>query len=521
MPIAVIAILALLLLTGLVTLGMGHRGWSWGTVVAGILTLLAASGAAYMVTRLAERERAWTNVIRRYETDILRVRDAQTLDGRNKPQPLAGEKSLVQLAAEANRWRRAWERVDTWRGRFWQKASFTPPRNDQPGTILLAEQTAPAAADAAAAPEAAAEPAEPAPPAAPAERPVPINAGAQVAVFDDAAFEAGGRFLGLFRVVSAAFDAATRRTTLQVVPAARPDKADERAWSKTYESVTVYEDLPVDRWLAFHRMPSQAAADGPLPDPAKADAQELLARLERLEQELARHDTEVEGEPAELARRIESGEVPLDRYWAVVEFTAAHDLGEAVVKRITALLAPDIDDEDKVRKSFEPGDKAEFDLRTALDLGGKVKILRVVDRRPLADAATSLLGGPIADGGEGPRADGLAALRRMLEDEIVALEQATARLASSQQNVVGQRARFEEDRLTLEADLREWQLDVTAAEASSRAFADRLDRVSGDLTAALRAIGLLGRELTAGAGRLAAEIDRRAPAAVRDGGRPR
>ena len=529
MNIVVPAIVGLVLLAGLLTLAFGHKGWSWGTVAAAILALLASGGYVYLAARIAERERAWTKVVRKFEADLLRERDATTLVTTGEPQPIAGEKSLIALADEEARWRRVLERVDTWRGRSWQQATLAPPQADAPGTITLPEQEAPVADEPAAEPEAAggeapdgaaAEGAKPAGGGGPA---LPINAGAQVSVFDDAALEEGGRFLGVFRVVAAAYDPAAKRTTLQIVPAVPPDAGDRRAWSKTYEAVTVYEDLPVDRWMAFHRMPSQAAADdaaGVLPPPAKTDAKDLLAKLERLEAEFERHGTEVEGEPEEIAAQIAAGTAAPGRFWAEVEFTEPHDLAEGVVKRITELLAPDIDNEDMVRKTFEAGDTAEIDLQTARDLGGKVKILRVIDRRPLADAFTSLLGGAIPGGAEGLRADGFAALRRTLEAEIAALEQATARLASTQQSVMAQGSRFDEERRDLRADLEQWQADVAAAEQTAGVFEQRLKLLSGELAATVKAIGALGREFTAGMDRLTAEIDRRSPPPVRGGSLP-
>ena len=540
MNIVVPAIVGLVLLAGLLTLAFGHKGWNWGTVAAAILALLASGGYVYLAARIAERERAWTKVVRRYETDLLRERDATSLVAQGEPQPIPGEKSLAALADEEARWRRVLERVETWRGRAWKQATFAPPQADAPGTISLPEQEAPVAVEdePAAAPDAAATPdaADGAPPegaaaegtAAEGGKPaaggstLPINAGAQVSVFDDASLEEGGRFLGVFRVVGAAYDPATKRTALQIVPAMPPDATDRRAWSKAYESVTVYEDLPVDRWMAFHRMPSQATADadtGVLPDPAKTDAKDLLAKLERLEAEFERHGTEVEGEPEEIVAKIAAGTAVPGRYWAEVEFTADHDLDEAVVKRITELLAPDIDDEDMVKKTFATGDTAEFDLQTARDLGDKVKILKVLDRRPLADAFTSLLGGAIPGGAGNVRADGIAALRRTLEAEIAALEQATARLASTQQNVTGQQSRFDEERRDLRSDLEQWQADVTAAEQTAGGFEQRLKRLAGELAATVKAIGALGAELTAGMDRLTAEIDRRTPP-VRGGGLP-
>jgi hypothetical protein len=521
MNIVVPAIVGLVLLAGLLTLALGHKGWSWGTVAAAILALLASGGYIYLAARIAERERAWTRVVRKYEADLLRERDATTLVATGEPRPIPGEKSLVALADEEARWRRVLERVDTWRGRSWKQATFAPPQADAPGTITLPEQEAPAAAEPAGAPaEGAAEGEKPAGGGGAA---LPINVGAQVSVFDDVALAEGGRFLGVFRVVAAAFDPATKRTTLQIAAAVPPDAIDRRAWSKTYDAVTIYEDLPADRWMAFHRMPNQATADaaaGVLPLPAKTDAKDLLAKLERLEADFERHGVEVPGEPEEIAAKIAAGTAAPGRYWAEVEFTEPHDLEAGVVKRITELLAPDIDNEDMVKKTFEAGDTAELDLQTARGLGAKVKILKVIDRRPLADAFTSLLGGALPGGAGNMRADGLAALRRRLEAEITALEQATAQLDSAQQNVTARQSRFDDERGELRTDLDQWQADVAAAQQTAGSFEQRHKRLAGELAATLKAIGSLGSELTAGMDRLTAEIDRRTPPPVRGGSLP-
>jgi hypothetical protein len=531
MNIVVVAIFGLVLLAGLLTLGIGHRGWSWGTVAAAILALLAAGGYVYLAARVAERDRVWKAAVRKYEADVLRERDAKALDSKDHPQPIPNGKSLAHLAAEDARWRRALEQVETWRGRAWQQASFAPPKDGEPGTIILAEQEGagepPAAEPAAAAPPAEGE--EPAAAegaadaAAPAGPATPLNPGAEVSVFDDAPLEEGGRFLGVFRVVAATFDPAAKRTTLRIVPAAPPDAIDQRAWSKTFEPVTVYEDLPVDRWMAFYRMPGREAADtagaGVL-DPAKTDPEALLARLEKLKEEFERHETEVEGDPADVAAKLLAEGPQPGRYWAAVEFTAAHDLPEEVVKQITELFAPEIDDDSLIKKSFEAGETAEFDLQTAVDLGDKVKILRVFDRRPLSDAFTTLLGGKVPGGAGDVRADGLAVLRRRLEAEIAALDVATDRLGSALGNVTGQQAVLGKDREALMADLEQWKEDVEAAEKTRAAFEARLGRLSGSLAGTVEAIGRLGRELSAGVGRLTAEVDRRAPAPDRGGSLP-
>ncbi len=513
MEIIVLAVVGLLLLTGLITFGMGNKGWSWGTLAAAILVLLASTTYLYFAARIAERERAWTKVVKKYEADVLRARDATTIGPQGKPQPLPDERSLDVLATERARWQRAFDRIDTWHGRRWGQGSFEPPQAGKPGSLTLAE------AEPATEPAAAAD-AEPA--AAEGEKKAakepqpPLNVGAQVAVFDDTAVEEGGSFLGVFRVVEVAFDAASRKSTLSIVPAVDPDARDVALWKKSYDTVSVYEDLPVDRWLAFYRTSAKgedSGSDGVMPEPERTDPKDLLEKLEEQYERFEQHEAEVTEDPRELARKVESGEAAPGRYWAEVEFEGEHQLDEKVVEQIKALLQPDFADEDRIKTTFEPGEKATFDLQTALALEGTAKILRVIDRRPLADAFTTLLGGKLLPDAD-VRADGIASLRRTLQGEIAALEEATARLESAAQNVAGQRKTFTAEQEDLSADKAQWTQDVTAADETMQAFQRRLEQLTGELDGALRSIGGLGQELTAAQGRLAAAIDEVAPAAA-------
>lgn len=503
MHIVVLAIVGLALLGGLVALLVGNRGWNWGTVVAGVLVLLAATGYLYLAARVLERERSWREVVSRYEADILAVRDAKKIDAPGaKPEPIPKKSSIAELADTRSRWTRSLSRVETWRGRHWQGTGFMPPKDGAVGSIVIAGEPPaepPAAAPAGEPP--AAEPAAPRP---------PLNQGAEVAVFDEATVEEGGGFLGLFRVSMVAFDAATRRTTISVVPIADPDKHDLEVWSRPHDAVVVFENLPVDRWLGYHRTP------GPALEPEKSDAKKLLEATERRLADFERHGTVVEEEPAELLSRITSGDVPPGRYWAEVQFEADHDLDAKVVERIKVLLKPEINPEDTrvVRTSFAPGDTATFDLETATGLAGKAKILRVVDRRPLVDGATTILGGPLPAAADGTvlRADGIAALRRRLEGDIASLNREIERLEAATKSV-GEENRIltvEEDDLT--ADLQNWQRDVAAATATVAAFEGRLEEVSQRLSADVQAIGSLGRAVNDAVGRLAAAVDRVAPA---------
>lgn len=59
MNIVLLAILGIVLLTGLVAFGIGHKGWSWGSVAFAFLAVFAAIGFVYLASRVAERERVW------------------------------------------------------------------------------------------------------------------------------------------------------------------------------------------------------------------------------------------------------------------------------------------------------------------------------------------------------------------------------------------------------------------------------------------------------------------------------
>lgn len=510
MHIVILAIVGLALLGGVLALLLGNRGWNWGTVVAAVLVLLAATGYLYLAARILERERSWREVVSRYEADILAVRDAKKIAGPGaEPTSIPKKSSVAELADTRSRWTRSLNRVETWRGRHWQGTGFTPPKDGAAGTIVIGGEP-PAEPPAAAAPAGEAPGAEPPAAAEPAVPRPPLNQGAEVAVFDEAPVEEGGGFLGLFRVSMVEFDAAARRTTISVVPIADPDKHDLQAWSQPHDAVVVFENLPVDRWLGYYRTP------GPAAEPEKTDPQKLLESVERRLQEFESHGEAVEGEPEALLERIKSGAVAAGRYWAEVQFEADHELDPQVVDRIKLLLQPEINREDprRARTAFEPGDTATFDLETALSLAGKVKILRVVDRRPLVDGATAILGGSVlpGEGGDRSRTDGIAALRRRLEADIAALDREIRRLEAATASVGAKNAILSTEGDDLTADLKNWQRDVAAATATVAAFEGRLREVSQRLAADVEAIGALGRAVNDAFGRLAVAVDQIAPA---------
>ncbi|MFM8891831.1 MAG: hypothetical protein ACKOTB_09475, partial [Planctomycetia bacterium] len=301
MDIVVVAVIGLIVLGGLVAIGVGHRGWSWGTVVAAILLVMASAGYIYLAARLAERERSWRAVVKRNLTEIDRL-----TGGRGAVAAPDG-KTLPSLRLKRDRWQRALAFVDTWHGRSWEEAEFSPPQDGKPGTIGIAM---------------ASEESEQA----------PLDAGAEIAVFDDASIADEGRFLGLFRVQAVTAAKGAEKAELTVVPASLPippDASETRLWNRDYEKVTVYESLPVDRWLAFHKTSDDAAAGDDaeksasrwMPQPRKTSGEDSLASLEEQMQKLGQHETQVpEDEWPKLGEQIAKGEASPGTYWATVEF---------------------------------------------------------------------------------------------------------------------------------------------------------------------------------------------------------
>ncbi|MFM7289755.1 MAG: hypothetical protein ACKO6B_00805, partial [Planctomycetia bacterium] len=313
MEIVLLAVIGLIVLLGLVAIGVGNKGWSWGTVAAAVLLLFAATGYLYLATRLAERERSWRAVVSKTQSEIDRI------VGEDKPGAAAAAKSLAALRHQRDRWMRALAFVDTWHGRRWKNATFSPPGDGKPGTISI---------------EMPSEESETG----------PLPAGAEVAVFDDAGVDEEGRFLGLFRVQAANAAKGEETCQLSIVPASLPtppDEADVGRWNRDYDAVTVYESLPVDRWLAFHKTPTEGGGDDTgdsdrwMPQPRKSSGEEALEHLEEHMTALAGHDQEVpQDEWPQLKTETLEGksrtylvapngteEIHPGRYWAVVEFT--------------------------------------------------------------------------------------------------------------------------------------------------------------------------------------------------------
>lgn len=540
MDVVLLAVIGLVLLLGLVAIAVGNKGWSWGTVTAAILLLLAATGYLYLAARLAERERSWREKIAKTQKEIDRIDPA---DGG------ANARSLESLRRQRDRWARASAFVDTWRGRAWGKARLSPPRDGKPGTISI---------------EKASEESDQA----------PLAAGGEVAVFDNANIADEGRFLGLFRVQAVKAAAGNENCEVTIVPAsnpAPPSESDVKLWNRTYDDVTVYESLPVDRWLAFHKTPTEpgagdaegktdggAAAGHWRPQPRKTSGDDTLTSLEEQMAALARHDAPVpEEEWSQLGEKLAAGEVLPGRYWAVVEFTknvrftkadkfalddeaaksepgseddeeggAAGELGAMITEGDDTgggaqpsgpePTAGAVTNRFKVKR-FKEGEKAEFDLQTALDLQNDkqfVRITDVVERRALADPFTAIRGSGFsakAADGQPLRAEGIDAIREALLVEMTSIDQSTARIATSRENVEAQTVAAAELKKQLESDLASWARDVAAAEATARAFDDRFRAATIELAAVESSIVRLGQELTGAWATLTSSIDAASP----------
>ena len=549
MDIVLLAVIGLIALVGLVAIAVGHKGWSWGTVVAAVLLLFAATGYIYLAARLAERERVWRAAVSKNQAEIDRI------VGSGAPGSEAAPTSIAALRATRDRWSRARDYVDTWHGRRWTGAKFNPPRGGKPGSISIDMPSEEAEAG-------------------------PLDAGAEVAVFDVEEFGAGGRFLGLFRVEKATAAKGAENCVLSVVPSATPDAPsddDTKLWTRNDVDVTVYEGLPVDRWMAFQRMPVPAA-DGAaepvtpdarwLPRPIRANADDLLGSLEQEKEALERHEMKVPeaeweavfGKLREERQKGADRTLPPGRYWATVQFT--RNVKFTKKDKFTADDAPpddrsaaaEEDDEEDLgapgapiepgapvggeqpagdaspidpsagavtnrfkQRRYTEGEQAEFDLETALELQDDkkwAKITEVVERRPLSDPYTAIRGGRFgAKGADGKplTAEGIDALRRGLVTEMQSIEGAVGKVVASRENVARQAAATAEQKRQLDEDMANWRRDLQASAGVADAFDTRLKAATVELGALETTIVRLGRELDGIAAKLTQAIDAAAP----------
>lgn len=567
MSLIPLILLGLVFLAGAVALAIGHKGWHWATVTAAWLVLLSALGAFFLVGMLGKREQEWRKVVASYQGAIARERDAMTpAGGTLRPDPAS--KSLATLEDERDRWTRVRDRINTWRGRHWDDASFVPPTDGRPGTVTIngLDNTT-------------------------------INPGAEFYLFDLTPIEQGGRFLGAYRVD------AVEKNMFAVSAISTPDAADKQALAQPRDGkVVVYEDLPVDRSVAFFRtpvptppgenadpnaQPAPATPTDAVPAAVKSDPDALLKHLERRLEEFRLHETAL-GDPvpatepaaateesAEVAggdgpapgvsrpvpdptlsetpplgvrwarvvfgkpfeytwpdgsvSSFEAGEVlpsvpaeqvavlrekgaeisstwsiPPGLYWANVEFKQAHSFPRA----------------QKEPLEFDVGRTASFDLETAkaLEQQGIVSITSVIFRRPLADGNVALRGaGAVqADGRSLPMdVNGLVVIRRILEEEKRAIDSAIGQLGSAKESTAREIALRRTEAGELEDDLLHWTKDVAAAQRTAAAFASRVAAVRRDLSDSETAIAALGSEYTDISTALTQRIDGSSPPPVR------
>jgi hypothetical protein len=507
MEIAILAAIGVVLLVGLVALAVGNRGWSIGTVVAAVLVLFSAVGYLYLAARLAARDAAWAGSVTDLETRLAQVRDGQRPGADGRLEPLPGVKSLAALRKERDRWARTAATVDTWRDRFWTNASFEPEPGD--GARFYARIVVP-------------RPPRPAPageggaaPAADAAPPL-LTPGASIFIFDDPSLAEGGRYLGAFTIREATFDAGINSQVIKATLIGEPTERERRLLAEPHGSVTVYDRLPVDRWIAFYRTqpPAETTEKGtvrPRDDLATEfegiDDEQVQGLVRAFLERCAKHDRDIpEPQWAAAAARLADGSAMPGTLWATVSFAQAHAF---------------TDGSGSTPREFTTGERAEFDLATAFDLRnrGIVKIERVLERRPLADASAAIYGTlvlPAEAGSARPvQADGALALARQLRADTLVIENAGKRLADALKATQSDTAIMEDIAGQLREDLASWERDVREATNLADAFQASEDRTKLALDETRQDVVAIGQELTAVLGRLAAEIDRVAPAPAR------
>lgn len=495
MSIALLALVGIIFLLGLVAFGLGTQGWSWGTVAAAFLVLLSAVAFVYFAGRVGERERIWREKVRSLQDQIAQARDAQAPGRDGTLAPVPGQQPLASLKADAERWKRANERSQAWRGQFWEGGTFQPPRPAKEGQDAVAGTLQFELAD---------EESDP-----------PLTAGSQVYVFDQTSVEEGGRYLGAFRVEASRKDGDQFR--LQVVPALPVSPADAALWSKSYDTVTAFEQLPSDSWLTFSRTAQPAKEEGGeaaddadeasasdiIPPTRKLSAEQLL---EQLEARLA--EVEKDGKPVpedEWRPLVDEKKIRPGLYWATVEFTEPH-----------AVAAPPgaKDAADREPAQFEAGDMAEFDLETAAGLvEAKVaEIKEVIYRRPLIDAGTAIQGAMIKTGGDAAiEARGLLARREALEKQLAEIKATLTSLATGLEKTAATIKTLEQEQTELTADVGRWRQDADVAAEVASAFDKRLQSIREALDDAWQTVIQWGREYDGSMALLQADLDKRAP----------
>lgn len=506
-----LALLGILLLLALVGFGLGQARWSVASVVGSFLIVLALGGYLFLAARLLSFEWKWVQSVRAKQTRLQEVVEAVKPSSSGKLKPIPGTQSLAALEAERDRWQRALGRIDTWRGRRWERASFAPPANDaETGTLTLPPPRAPL-------PDGE--------PGAAADAPVaasgsPLDPGMTLYLFDDTPVSDGGRYLGSF-LVDEVTPAADGGQTVTLRQTAARDPYDSKVWDQDYDNVSAFDQLPTDRWTAYTSTPTGDAAVAPTgvaPQPRKRTLEELEADAllqEKYREEVARHaltpadvaEAIPEEEWDQLKSKLAAGSILPGEYWAVTRFAEAVDRD--------AFLGVEGPSDDLA---------VEMELGTAFELvdDGKVTVEKVFYRRPLRDAET-IVHGSVMPGGDGAGADiladGLAGLMRSLRRDIAALEESNRQLDVAQEKANAERNLLATQAGELEADLKNWARDVASAEQTAAAFEAAVQAAARRLADTERAVVELGRLLNSDVGQAVEEIDQIAPPPARAAGR--
>jgi hypothetical protein len=535
---AIVGGLFIVIVMTLVAFGMGHKRWSVVSVIASFLVALTLPLYLYYSFFLLDHEWRWAQAARSLETKIARVRDAlepsAAEDSGGVLVKIDGMPSMEELRQTRDRWERALTRVDNWRGRHWEKATFNPPPADgQNGSIILPAAAAEPPAEGAEPVAPSAEPAA-APegdiPAGPAAATASIDPGASVYVFDDTPMAAGegGRYLGAFIVQGVA--TVDGRQELAIQQTAPRDAYDAKVWSQPYDSVSVYTELPNDRWLAFSETRGTPAGEQPTSDDAKiapppvkrieevidALVPELdvpsngLAKYMNFRERVKQHALSANAVPEaidasqwpDLRSRIASGDILPGEYWAEVTFKERADMD--------AFLGVDAD-----ALGDNPSLSIEMDLGSAFEQAetDAITIDKVFYRRPLVDGQTLLHGTALPGNADTLVSDGLAALRLVLQREIAALEAAKIRLDAGLTKARGELEILDTQRGQFKDDLVKWERDVAESARLADRFVAEAKAVAKRLEAAEAMVVELGREYVGEIRKAVQDVDRVAPTA--------
>ncbi len=537
---AIVAALGLLLIFTLVAFGMGHKRWSIVSVVAAFLVALTIPTYLYFAAQLLHQEWRWAQSARGFQEKIARARDGREpspdKEKKGRLEPVEGMPSIGELQQTMERWQRALTRADNWRGRHWDAASFTPPPADgETGTITLPRPKREAIPDAADVADVAAEGDIP---AAQGPTGTPIDPGATVYVFEDAprTADGGGKYLGAFLVQSVAVT--DGRHVLTVQQTAARDAYDTAAWNREYDSVSVFTELPTDRWLAFSETSEGEPADDDklvAPAPKKrpeAAIDEIVPEIDgsadgiagylNFRNRLRQHSLTAadvreaidESLWADLRKRMIDNKTDVPpthdvlpgEYWAEVTFKDRTDM-----EAFLGVAPEDIGKEAKL--------EVEMDFAAAYDNrdDGTFTIDKVFYRRPLLDGLTLIHGTALPGNDDRLVSEGVSALRKVLKREIASLEAAKERLDAGLEKARAEQKLLEDQTSEFKDDIEKWERDVAEATRLADRFEAEVKATAASLRQAEEEVVKLGRALVSEIGKAVQEVDRVAPAAGRRG----